>query len=274
MTDDVTEHYDLALPDVGGSADTWGGDLNNNMTLIDEALFALDSDTLKASENLYDLPDKPLARLHLGLGDAAERGVGNTSNDVAPGDDPRITGALQKADNLFSLASAPAARLNLGLTDCATWITGVTADTLAAGNDGRITGALQKTGNLSGLTDPDLARENLGLQALATRATVDNGVWSGAALAVANGGTGATTAAAARSALGVTAANLGLAAFADKTSQDIRDDLTRADIDAALGKSVMRVNAGTGTSSGLVSWGTAAPSGTPDDGQIYLQYDA
>lgn len=47
------------------------------------------------------------------------------------------------------------------------------------------------------------ARTTLGLGGLATQSTVDNGNWSGDALTIANGGTGATTAGAARTALAV-----------------------------------------------------------------------
>lgn len=169
------------------------------------------------SNNLSDLASAGTARTNLGLGGASTLDVGTTTGTVAAGDDSRITGAAQKASNLSDLANAATARTNLGLGSLAilntinnsNWSgtalavanggTGATAaGATAAGN----IGALAVANNLSDVT-ASTARTNLGLGALATLASVNNSNWSGTALAIGNGGTGQTTALAARGSAGL-----------------------------------------------------------------------
>lgn len=75
--------------------------------------------------------------------------------------------------------------------------------TLLDTNTSAIATKLTASNNLSDLTNAATARTNLSLGSLAVKNSVNNSDWSGADLAVTNGGTGASDAATARTNLGV-----------------------------------------------------------------------
>jgi hypothetical protein len=103
-----------------------------------------------------------------------------------------FTGVLPVSKGGTGATTTADARFNLGLTDTAT---------LASST------WLQTLNNLADLTNTSTARTNLGLGTLATLDTLDNSNWSGVALSVTNGGTGATDTPTARINLDVPSTN-------------------------------------------------------------------
>jgi len=145
---------------------------------------------LKVANDLSDLSSASSARTNLGL-----TGTSNTTHYHASYHNIR-------ANNLSDVGSALTARANLGVTigsHVQAWNAGLQDVAGLAKTDGNfIVGDGSNWIAESGVT----ARTSLGLGSLATLSSINNSNWSGTDLALVNGGTGASDAAAARTNLG------------------------------------------------------------------------
>jgi len=211
----------------------------------------------------------------------AERtGVEITSFDIRADDITFNGGDLPVSMGGTGASTASAARTALGVA--------IGSDVQAHDADLDAIAALAKTdgnfivGNGSAWVaeSGSTARTSLGLGSLATASTINNSNWSGTDLAVANGGTGASDAATARTNLGVTAANLGLGTsnspqFAGVNVGNASDTTITRDAAGQIaveGRPVFVNNNGALTSA-RIYFSTSSPSGG-SDGDIWFEHEA
>jgi hypothetical protein len=175
----LTLTSDLAIADGGTGASTAAGARTN----LDVTATGADTTYAFRANNLSDLASASSARTNLGLGTIATQNSNAVS--ITGGSVSGITD-IAIADGGTGASDAATARSNLGVT--------------ATGSD---TTYAFRANNLSDLSNISTARSNLGLGTLATLSSINDGNWSGTDLSVANGGTGASDAATARTNLSV-----------------------------------------------------------------------
>jgi hypothetical protein len=227
-----------------------------------------------------DAPKIPLATSVSGTLPVANGGTGAaTLTGIVKGNGTSaFTAAVSGTDYL-----APNATLNaFGAYNTNGLLTQTAANTFTGrtltGTSNRV--SVTDGDGVSGNPTVDIASNYVGQDTITTLGTVTTGTWNGTAIAVANGGTGATTDAAARTNLGAQAANATLSAVAGGTYTGASSITTLGTVTSGTwnGTAIAVANGGTGATSaadartnlGVNSFWTSTTIAAPASGDYTL----
>ena len=206
-----TPNYAWSVPVVSGSVDTWGNILNATLVDVDNVVFTNFSLSLKIANNLSDVANATTARTNIGAHNASNLTTGTIPSGRVSGSYTSITGT--GALNAGSIASG-FGNINIGsstFTGNGSGLTALNASNLSTGTiaSARVSGSytgITGTGTLgAGAISSGFGNINIGSSTFTgngsgiTSLPIVGGTTG--TLTLARGGTGATNASGARSAL-------------------------------------------------------------------------